>query len=163
MALRRLVRCSRLGVPAEELWAQATSFAGINYELAPILKMTEPRGGAGLTIAAAEPGVALGRSRLLLAGLLPVDYDDICLAEIEAPRRFLERSSMLTMSRWEHERTIEPRTAGTCVLTDRVGFELRRPLALLPGSGALAGLMVEGVFAHRHRRLRSRHPTDPTE
>ena len=45
---------------------------------------------------------------MLLGGFLPVDYDDLCLAEIEPPRRFLERSRMLSMSIWQHERIVEP-------------------------------------------------------
>jgi hypothetical protein len=36
-------------------------------------------------------------------GVIPFDYDDLVLAEREQHRRFLESSSTLTMSRWEHE------------------------------------------------------------
>ena len=55
-----------------------------------------------------RPGQRLFRSWLLVGGLLPVDYDDVSFAEVEPGRRFLERSSLLSQSVWEHERTIEP-------------------------------------------------------
>src|SRR5262249_48624740 len=35
---------SQLRAPAEQVWAHATSMAGINHELAPLLRMTHPPG-----------------------------------------------------------------------------------------------------------------------
>lgn len=86
-----------------------------------------------------------------------VDFDDLCLAEIEPPRRFLERSTMASMATWEHERTIEPLGPRTCAVTDRLGFSLRAPLAVVPGSAALARRIVTVLFRHRHRRLVAAH------
>ncbi len=59
---------------------------------------------------------------------------------------------MLTMSSWEHERTVRPVGEG-CEVTDRLAFQLRRPLAAVPGSARLARAIVARLFAHRHRRL----------
>jgi hypothetical protein len=89
---------------------------------------------------------------LLLFGLLPVDYDDLCLAELEPGRRFLERSEMLSMRLWQHERIVEPEGDGARV-TDRLRFELRRVPAAIPGSARVAAWIVARFFAHRHRRL----------
>ena len=50
-------------------------------------------------------GERLFRSWILLFGVLPIDYDDITLVSIEPGRGFHERSSMLSMRVWEHERT----------------------------------------------------------
>lgn len=146
-----------LAIPADAMWRQATGLEGVNYELGPLLGMTAPAGLRGSTIADLEPGVPVGRSWLLLGGVLPVDYDDLCVAEIEAPRRFLERSRMGSMSLWEHERTIEPAGASCCVVTDDLGFTLRRPLAVVPGSETIARWIVQAIFRHRHRRLVARH------
>ena len=141
-----------LAVSADELWDSVCRLDGINYELGPWLRMTAPAGLAGATIDELEPGLPAGRSWLLLGGVLPVDYDDLCLAEIE-PRRFLERSRMLTMDPWQHERSVRPLDAASARLTDRLRFELRSPLAAVPGAGKLAAASVAAIFRHRHRRL----------
>ena len=85
---------------------------GINDELAPILRMTMPPGLRGKTVDTVEVGAELGRSWILLGGLVPVDYDDLKLVELEPGRRFLERSRTLTFAVWQHERTIEPEGDG---------------------------------------------------
>ena len=135
------------------MWAQAITEEGINDELAPILRMTMPEGLRGRTVADVEVGVPLGRSWILLAGLLPVDYDDLCLAELEPGRRFLERSSTLSFSVWQHERVVEPESEHSCRVTDTLGFELRPGIAWIPGAARLAAAIVGSLFSHRHRRL----------
>jgi hypothetical protein len=147
---------SRLAAPAEAVWAAAISEEGINHELRPLLRMTMPPELRGKTIDDVAVGEPLGRSWILLFGLLPVDYDDLRLAELEPGRRFLERSSMLSMRVWQHERTVEPVGPSACEVTDRLGFELRRPLAWIPGSSRVAGAIVSALFRHRHRRLTER-------
>jgi ligand-binding SRPBCC domain-containing protein len=139
--------------PAEEVWARAISEEGINDELRPILRMTMPAGLRGKTVDDVEVGVPLGRSWILLFGLIPVDYDDLQLAELGPGHRFLERSQMLSMRVWQHERSVEPAGEGSSRVTDRLGFELRRPLAWAPGSSRLARAIVAALFRHRHRRL----------
>lgn len=146
-------RTTRLEAPAERVWERAVTLAGVNDELAPILRMTAPRRLRGATIADLEPGVPAGRSWIMLAGILPVDYDDLCLAEIEPPRRFLERSRTSSMRSWQHERVVEPLSSSTSALTDNLKFELRAPLDRVPGSAGLAERIVAGLFRHRHRRL----------
>ena len=135
------------------MWDRAVSAEGINDELRPWLRMTMPRRLRGRTIDDVEVGLPLGRSWILLGGVLPVDYDDLCLAELEPGRRFHERSSTLTMRVWEHDRTIEPLSEASSRVTDRLSFELRRPLAWLPGAGRIAAAIVAALFRHRHRRL----------
>ena len=147
---------SVLPASATEIWERAITEEGINDELRPILRMTMPPGLRGKTVDDVEVGVPLGRSWILLGGLLPVDYDDLCLAELEPGRRFLERSRTLSFSVWEHERVVEPEDSRTCRVTDRLRFELKAPLARLPGSARLAAAIVGFLFRHRHRRLASR-------
>ena len=146
-----------LAVPAERLWEAVTRIEGVNAELRPLLRMTVPRHLRGATIADLETGVTAGRSWLLLGGVLPVDYDDLCLAEIDPPRRFLERSRMASMRRWQHERTIAALGEGSSELTDTLTFTLRGPLGRIPGIDALARRIVAALFAHRHRRLVAMH------
>jgi hypothetical protein len=139
---------SELGAGAEEVWARAIDPAGINDELRPLMRMTVPRGAEDFGLDDPEPG-HIGRSWLLLFGFLPFDYDDIIVVRVEPGRGFLERSSMLSMRLWEHERTIEPLDGNRCRITDRVAWEPRPPLP-----GAWLRPLIRATFTHRHRRLR---------
>ena len=147
---------TRLPAPAAEVWARAVTPAGINDELRPVLRMTMPRGLGNATIEDVEPGKPLGRSWILLGGILPVDYDDLCLAEIErGPERFrfAERSRTSTFALWTHERIVAPAGEGECEITDRLGWEMKRLAARIPGVERLATAIVGFLFRHRHRRL----------
>src|SRR4051812_11630857 len=137
-----------LGAPAAEVWARATSAEGILDEMRPWFRMTVPKGLDALDLDRLEPG-RLGRSWLLLFGVLPVDYDDLGLERIEPGRGFLERSTMLSQRLWEHERTVEPDDGG-CIVSDRIAWEPRLPLP-----GAALRPLFGAFFRHRHSRLRS--------
>jgi hypothetical protein len=118
-----------------DVWARFFGWRGPGGLAGP------PRGGA-------QPG-RLGRSWILLFGVLPVDYDDLGLERIDPGRGFLERSTMLSQRLWEHERTIEPLADGGCTVSDRVAWEPRLPLP-----GRLLRPLFGAFFRHRHRRLR---------
>jgi hypothetical protein len=135
------------------VWARAVTPEGINHELGPWMRMTTPRGLRGKTIDDIDPPARPGRSWLLLLGVLPFDYDDLGIAELGPGHRFLERSTMLSMRTWEHERTVRGLGEQACEVTDRVAFELRRPLAWIPGCDRLARRLLSRTFAWRHRRL----------
>jgi ligand-binding SRPBCC domain-containing protein len=147
---------SRLDAPPDEVWAWIATARGINDELRPWMRMTVP-GGGDIHLDSIEVGKPIGRSWVLFLGLIPIDYDEINVVELERGRRFLERSRMLSQRAWEHARTIEPEPAsGGSVITDRVAWEPRLPVpaqALRPLFGA--------IFRHRHRRLRRRFGGDP--
>lgn len=152
-----MVAVERSSVPplaADRVWSRAVSEPGINDELRPVLRMTMPAGLRGRTLDDVPVGTRLGRSWLLLGGLLAVDFDDLCLAEVEPGRRFLERSQTLAFAVWQHERVVEPEGGG-CRLTDRLGFELRAGLRWIPGASTPAAAIVGALFDHRHRRLRA--------
>lgn len=159
--MHRLERRSELPSTTPEVaWAEATDPGGINGELMPLVRMTMPRRLRGRDLDDFPVGTPAGRSWILLGGLLPVDYDDLCLVELDPPRRFLERSRTLTFAVWEHERLVGPSGAGAAV-TDRLGFELKKPLRRVPGAARLAAAIVGLLFAHRHRRLRARDTARP--
>ena len=81
--------------------------------------------------------------------MLPFEYDDITLVELEPGRRFLERSPMLSQRSWQHERIVEPAEGGSRV-TDRIRMEPRLGLPAAP-----LRPVFRAVFRHRHRRLRA--------
>jgi hypothetical protein len=147
---------SRLRADAAVVWERVITAEGVNDELRPLLRMTVPRGLGDFGLDDVELGRPLGRSWVLLFGVIPFDYDEICLERVEPGHGFLERSRMLTQRFWEHERTIEP-SEGGCELTDRLAWEPRLPLP-----GALLKPLIAAVFKHRHRRLRSRFGGEPT-
>jgi hypothetical protein len=138
---------SSLAAAPAAVWERVTSADGVNFELGPLLRMTVPRGVDELDLAMLGPG-RLGRSWVLLLGVLPIDYDDIALARVEPGRGFVEESTMLSQRRWRHARTLAAGGEGT-VLVDRVAWEPRLPLP-----GAMMRPLFAAIFAHRHSRLR---------
>jgi hypothetical protein len=141
---------SELAAGAPAVWSHVASLEGVNHELGPLLRMTAPAGTV-LSPEAVPLGRRWFRSWVLLFGVLPVDYDALCIERIEPGRGFLERSSMLSARVWEHERTLETLTADRTRVSDRVRFVPRlRPTARLHLT------VIRALFAHRHRRLRAR-------
>ena len=87
-----ITRMSVLYEQPQEVWERVSTFAGVNDEFGSLLRMSAP---AGARIDATVPiGRRWFRSRLLLFGVLPVEYDDLVFTAIEPGRRFHERSSM---------------------------------------------------------------------
>lgn len=141
-----------MAAPADAVWARISTPQGINYELAPWLRMTMPRPLEGRTLDDVELGRPLGRSWLLLFGFLPFDYDDLMIGERDRGRRFLETSSTLTMARWNHERVLIPRDRG-CEVTDKLCFQPRGLFARSRTVRRAMRSIVTAIFRHRHRRL----------
>jgi len=151
---------SRLeGARADAMWERVCSPAGINDELLPLLRMTMPRRYRGSRLDQVPVGERLGRSWILLFGVLPIDYDDVVLAEVDPGRRFLERSRTATTRVWQHERIIEP-DRDAVVVRDRVSFCVRAPLRVLRARRVYRRA-IQAIFDRRHRRLRRRFPTTP--
>jgi ligand-binding SRPBCC domain-containing protein len=136
---------------AAAVWDRVVHPDGINHEMRPWMTMSMPRGARGVTVETVRLGHPVGRAWLRLFGLIPFDFDDLTIVELEPGRRFLERSTMLSMRRWEHERTLTPVARGTRV-HDRVTLEPRLPI---PGLAGLLARVVDAFFKHRQRRLRA--------
>ena len=143
-------RESVIGAAADQVWARVITPEGINDELRPWMTMSMPRGTQDLTVDTVPVGTPVGRCWMKLFGVLPFDFDHLTIAELQPGRAFDEQSTMLSMRRWRHQRTVEPDGEAKTVVHDRLTFELRapmRPLTPLVGAGILA------LFGHRHRRL----------
>ena len=156
MATRVVQNAVDVPAPASVVWDRVVHPDGINHEMRPWMTMTLPRSAAGLTVETVPVGVPLGRAWLRLFGVIPFDFDHLTVVELEAGRRFLERSTMLSMRQWEHERTLTTVAGGTRV-RDRVSFEPRIPSA---GFATLLARVIDAFFKHRQRRLHahfSRH------
>jgi ligand-binding SRPBCC domain-containing protein len=149
MSELQVTTTSELDAPPGAVWARVASMQGINHELGPWMRMTSPR-GAELSADAVPLGRRWFRSWILLFGVLPFDYDDLCVDRLDPERGFLERSKMLSASRWEHERTLEALPGGATRVTDRVVFVPR-----IRATSGLHRALIAAIFRHRHRRLRS--------
>lgn len=134
---------SRLVADAARVWDEASVPEGINRELWPIVQMTTPPGFTEI-----REG-RLGRSWILLLGVLPIDYDDLYLEAVEPGSGFRERSVLGSASSWWHDRSIEPLPGGGCRVTDRIRFTPR-----VPQLGGLQAFLFEATFRWRHHRLR---------
>ena len=140
---------SVLGARPHQVWSRVTSQEGLDHEFRPVLTMRFPKAHRGRTIDALPVGEPVGRAWLLLGGVLPVEYDDLCLVEVETASHFVEESRLGSAPRWRHERRLEGVADGWTRLTDKVSFTPRRGLPT-PVTRAVVG----AVFKHRHRRLR---------
>jgi ligand-binding SRPBCC domain-containing protein len=148
---RVVENCVEVPAPASAVWQRVIGPDGINHEMRPWMTMTMPRGVTALTVETVPLGQPRGRAWLRLFGLIPFDFDHLTIVDLQAGSRFLERSTMLSMRRWEHERTLTPVEGGTRV-RDRVVLQPRLPI---PGLAALLSRVVDAFFKHRQRRLRT--------
>jgi hypothetical protein len=139
---------STLPEPVEAVWVRITSFEGINDEFKPWLRMTAPR-DLEMTPEAVPLGEKWFRSWLLLFGVIPIDYDDLCIVSIDPPNGFHERSSLLSAKVWVHRRTLTAVEGGT-ELVDELEAE-PRVFFLAP----VLRVILPLIFRHRHKRLRS--------
>jgi len=141
---------SKLDVPVERVWEWSISVDGISAEMRPFLRMTFPRGVRSLNDIPIRPGVPVFRSRVLLFGVLPIDYSDVTLMEFNSGQGFIEQSPMGSMQLWRHERRIVPHPSNPAavLLVDQLTFQPRM-------ARRLVGWFVRRLFLHRHNVLRA--------
>lgn len=135
-----------LAANPEQLWAWITSFDQIEKEMAPLLRMSAPKGFQNLAAVSFQPGVPLFRSWILLGGVVPVDFSDLTLISMTPGVGFVEQSRMGSMKLWRHERMLHPVASG-CRITDTLTFQPRL-------GGRLTVAFVRRFFAHRHKMLK---------
>ena len=140
-------RSSLISAPAADVWARVVTPEGINDEFWPWLTMSMPKSASDMSIDTLELGKPVGRSWIRLFGVLPVDYDDLTIVDVEPGRRFLEQSRLFSAPQWQHERVVDPVDEESSLITDRLTFTPRR------GFGLLARPLIELIFWYRHHRL----------
>lgn len=143
-----VVQTSVVRAPRDEVWARVVSPEGVDDEFRPLLRMRFPARFAGSTVADLPLGRRTGRSWILLGGVLPLEFDDLVITELEEPRYFQERSRLGTCRVWEHRRELEDLAGGSTRITDTLRAVPRRPLPR-----PVVRAVVAALFAHRHRRL----------
>ena len=132
------------------VWDWITSLDGITREMWPFFRMTFPHGVRSLEDLQIKPGVRMFRSFIFLFGVLPIDYSDMTLLELENGHGFIEQSPMGTMALWRHERRIVLDHPGpnAVLLVDQLTFQPR----IAP---RFVGWFIGRVFNHRHKVLRT--------
>jgi ligand-binding SRPBCC domain-containing protein len=146
---------SKLPIPRERVWAWITSLEGISAEMRPFFRMTTPKHVRNIADLDVKPGTPLFRSYFFLFGVLPIDYSDVTLIELEPGRGFVEESPMGSMKVWRHERRIVdcPTDSSAVLLVDRLTFQPR-------WARTVVGWFIRRVFEHRHKVLRERLRAD---
>jgi ligand-binding SRPBCC domain-containing protein len=140
---------SRVRAPVAAVWEHATTMAGVNLELMPLVRMTVPASARGKTLSDVELGSVAFHSVLLAFGVVPFDRHALCLVRVDANRGFQERSTSLLQKRWDHDRTLAADGEGTLV-TDQVTFAPRI------GPAKPVAPIIRAIFRHRHKRLAQR-------
>jgi hypothetical protein len=143
-------RRSVVDASADLVWQRVVTPEGINDEMGPWMTMSLPRGAESLNVDNVPVGIPVGRAWLRLFGVVPFDYDYLIIAELVPGRSFREESTMLSMSRWQHERSVTPDGDTKAVVHDRVTFQ---PRVWLRFATPVLGKTITALFGHRHRRL----------
>jgi ligand-binding SRPBCC domain-containing protein len=141
---------SALRASRERVWEWISSVEGIQAEMRPWLRMTAPRNLRSLADVPFQPGVRMFRSTVFLLGVLPIDFSDLTLLELDDGSGFVEQSPMGSMALWRHERRIVPceDDPSAVRLVDRLTFQARL-------GGGLVRWFIGRVFTHRHAVLRA--------
>jgi hypothetical protein len=154
--MREFKITSELAIDPEAFWS-ACSMKSVNWELAPLVRMTSPTEWQNRPICKWVGGRDLFRSWILLFGFFPVDRHSFGLRETPQGLGFRESSSSWMNEEWNHERTILPSGHG-CTVVDHVAFASRIPLV-----DACLSPVYQLIFRHRHRRLRKKYGRSDAE
>ncbi|HTD02496.1 hypothetical protein [Undibacterium sp.] len=148
--MREFTIQSNLAVDAAQ-FAAATSMHSVNWELAPIVRMTAPAAWKDCSLDQWETGRLLFKSWIFLFGFIPVDLHAFRLQEIYPGVGFQERSWSWMNREWSHRRMVVAHGHG-CTVTDQVAVVGRFPIL-----SALLMPVYKFVFRHRHRRLQNKY------
>ena len=140
---------SKLRASTERVREWITSVKGISAEMWPYFRMTVPKGIVSLNDVDIKFGVRMFRSYVFLFGVLPIDYSDMTLVELNVGEGFIEQSPMGSMELWRHERRIVPCPSdpNAVLLVDQLTFQPRM-------AKRLVGWFIRRVFVHRHKVLK---------
>jgi hypothetical protein len=141
---------SDLAIEASEFWSKA-SLSSVNWELAPLVRLTSPPEWQHLPFADWRVGAELFQCWILLFGFLPIDRHMFRLRETSPEFGFREGSSSWINKEWNHDRTICAHERG-CRVIDHVSV-----LSRVPVIAPLLMPIYRLIFRHRHRRLRQKY------
>lgn len=139
-----------LPVNPDQLASDLLLMSGVNYELSPLLKMSAPQKWATKPISKWPVNSYIFSSTILLFGLIPIDLHRFKLLSVNG-MGFKESSKTLFNSQWSHQRTISSNGSGAKV-RDVVYYNSK--LGFL---GCLFKPLYKSIFAHRHKRLKSKY------
>jgi ligand-binding SRPBCC domain-containing protein len=139
---------SELAASREQVWAQISTWSGVNAELYPFFRMSVPAGLDSLE----RPAACFGErfcSWVLLFGMLPVDRHCLRFESVRPGLGFEENSSTWLHRRWRHHRVLTQPAEGGLRVCDTIRYQSRwRPLERLTRP------VIAALFRHRHAQLR---------
>jgi hypothetical protein len=131
-----------------EVWAALSTIGGLNRELAPFVRMTDPTHGAPFDTEPWRGGTPVAWQ--LFFGVIPIDRHRIELVALPEGGGFRESSSSWWHRVWRHERALLDDPGG-CIVRDSVEIEPRLAVA-----HPIMGWAVRWTFRERYRKLRRR-------
>jgi ligand-binding SRPBCC domain-containing protein len=131
-----------------EVWAAVSTVGGLNRELAPFVRVTDPTHGAPFDTEPWRQSAPV--TWQLLLGVIPIDRHRIKLVALADGGGFGESSSSWWHRVWWHERTLLDDSGG-CIVRDSVEIEPRLRMA-----DPIMGWAVRQTFNRRYRYLRHR-------
>lgn len=137
-------------ISADELAQSTLNMSGVNYELAPLLKMTAPKTWQSTNITDWPTNKNLFGSNILLLGIIPIDRHYFKFETIDRSG-FKEISKSIINAQWCHERLIKNIGSGS-VIKDVITYQSK--LVFL---GAFLKPIYKAIFKHRHNRLRTKY------
>ena len=139
-----------LPVEPELLKKELFTMSGVNYELAPTVKMSAPEQWVSKSITEWPVNKEIFTSTISFFGVIPIDRHRFKLLSVSSAG-FVESSSSVFNSVWSHERTITKSGSGANV-KDVVGYQNK--ISLL---GTLLKPFYRSIFTHRHKRLKLKY------
>lgn len=131
-----------------DVWAAMSTVGGVNRELAPLVRMTDPTHGAPFDTEPWRVGTPVCWQ--LVLGVIPFDRHRIQLVALPDGGGFRESSSTWWYRVWWHERALLDDPGG-CIVRDSVEIEARLGVA-----DPIIRWASRWMFRRRHRYLRGR-------
>jgi ligand-binding SRPBCC domain-containing protein len=151
--MRLTVECP-LRASRSEVWAAVSTVRGINQEVAPFFRNTDPTHGARFDTESWLTGAPVLWQ--LGLGFIPIDRHRVELVALPDGRGFRESSSSWWHRVWWHERTLLDDPGG-CIVRDDVQIEPR-----LGVSDPIIAWSVRRMFQRRHQHLQRRFGSPTT-
>ena len=129
-----------------QVWAAVSTVSGVNREVSPFVRMTDPTHGARFDTEAWRAGAPVLWQ--LLFGCIPIDRHRVELVALPDKSGFRETSSSWLHRVWRHERKLID-DAGGCIVRDEVEIEPR--IGVL---GPIVDWSVRQTFRRRHQHLK---------
>ncbi len=147
----KLYFSSSLSTTKEELWNSICSFKALNNELAPVLKMTNPKNYHNIRLENFPMKAYAFISIILLFRFIPIDRYHVRLMRVIPNYGFIEISKSIFTSKWIHIRKISE-SENLCTIKDKLVVTPKNILFK-----PFIWLLIKYIFYTRHKNLKKEY------